>query len=1718
MADGPVIVSSNPFGDIKPYCGRIYHSEPDKWGDILPWEFPQNASRADEEAFLRNYFTDSEIYSRGGAFGEGLGFRFLKQVWYCIALWNLNHKIPAIVDEWFQQNQELVNDPGMVKHICKDDASLDTFGFTTEQQKLYGEKILNWVIKNIQYKVKHPAGEQDAKQPPPSPIETAAEPAAPVTDSVLPKTSPETVRQPEGSRSAVVSNASLSVPESTPKITNSVPGSSRTTERFPDASWNASQSPASAMYSMGEGGYMQQPSRARGNSNNNRRYGGNTGPGRSDPRQNQPYQTQMYGASPHFNTVVPSIGDVRMHPMLNPARYAYGGPPDFGLPPQYVQQQMPQQMHPMHHMPGDPAPSGPYGNTTQQQYGPPFPPPPQEMHMAPTGFAPSSQPNPYYNSQAAMNDRSNERYNNRNFSDNDPFPTAEDASYRRGPGKRRDSEVSRGDKTRGGYTSGRGRGSRGRNSFTGPRPQQELFTGDGQFKHNYRQQSGEYEFQAEPYHANRNRRGSTNSQSWRSKNERPQVQQDENQSSGRIVSGPGYGAPGPVPGMSGVPPPGLPPPGLAPPGFNGSVNRPWERNDRQTIAVQPSRPTQPSFPQNHATGAIHDERDPRANAFPGKLLTKTNIGVECGYVRKVVVFDVPDTVTDLEISKALGAGTFENLNRRRGLTSKDGSQHVYVLLDNHLAARTALSKNRTGTIGGRELRVEVPREYWDPEHSSYPGYGAPWTHSNRSGSAKQARQPEEMHTAQNSSAAAAAPQENERPTVNRSAASLPEEPVSGDSTPTAKSSADDKKLKELLSGDTTPTASGASTPNGTIRQNKNNKKNKKMKKQQQPGTHGEALQAAFAKHQRTESGGDHADARSDTSTATVVRATPTKDAKVDKVKQASVGDEDTKPTQLVLDTDRKASVQSDDAQTKSEPTFSPELQMTAQFPKVSMPQAEKAAEYAKKADEVEKTVANTVQPFHGPPKAQRTAASEEAGTMNSKATDKLPHHNAGGKANSKPGVEETVDVIAQPAPPSASVSPQKSEDDQADESFHTANGSPHGSSDGRKKEDRASEESNDTAVTAIYTPGTTGETNMSETNDDKSIDKAVGSPQASPKSPASPKTAKKAPVPLPKIKVAEPVSVVGRSDDKVDSATQSAQRSASGPGLSVPPTPAFETAPSTPAMPSSAEKVAPIVDKPQLAKKAEKVKGPAQTESVSVFGKKPKPKKSKPIKGEGSGKVRTDAAGRSFSDATNDSFSRVVSGATTPSMQPDEQPEASQPANDETADAAATMQKFDSKRPSNEETAATGLGVEKDTAKSKAESASDANAEADTATAPASAQSRSQSKSRGVVDSVINLFRSSQPAQPATPETKMDKSSSQPEPADSNAQGTQMDHQIELAALHETHTKVDEADIEAEDRPVAPVAQMVPPADDAGSTDHTEQPFRSFRDSRDNDGVRDSGDSGGRAAHGADGDIGLGIGAGGDDVLETDGKPKKKKKKKSKSKKKKGTADGSTDQVDESVDATPDTDGPSPFAFEFKANSHPTPSDDVLQTPTGSLRSVSDVASNASSHTAGRSSSREQTPTSASVSVADSPARNMIAKKIARGQQGPSHLVEAPTARPTKKKRFPSSAKASEAATSAENDSNTIVLHAETDSGDEVSGHRLDEIMDKSMAERSQNQKRSLLYMYVGPGKRNQESGWEGETTEEAERKFGEAAARKLGTRGNDENARPETTATRKGG
>ncbi|KAF2858243.1 hypothetical protein K470DRAFT_266193 [Piedraia hortae CBS 480.64] len=149
----PMIVSGNRDADVKAVSKDMCRFKPEKFGDLLPNDIPHDATRRNEEDFIRRFFTEEDIYIRGGAFGEGKGFRFLKQVLWSIATYNHEQRIPAIAEEWLASNMSIWTDPENIPYLMRSDVAPMTF-FHEDQVAMYSDKLLRRVIRHIQYKIK----------------------------------------------------------------------------------------------------------------------------------------------------------------------------------------------------------------------------------------------------------------------------------------------------------------------------------------------------------------------------------------------------------------------------------------------------------------------------------------------------------------------------------------------------------------------------------------------------------------------------------------------------------------------------------------------------------------------------------------------------------------------------------------------------------------------------------------------------------------------------------------------------------------------------------------------------------------------------------------------------------------------------------------------------------------------------------------------------------------------------------------------------------------------------------------------------------------------------------------------------------------------------------------------------------------------------------------------------------------------------------------------------------------------------------------------------------------------------------------------------------------------------------------------------------------------------------------------------------------------------
>lgn len=571
------------------------------------------------------------------------------------------------------------------------------------------------------------------------------------------------------------------------------------------------------------------------------------------------------------------------------------------------------------------------------------------------------------------------------------------------------------------------------------------------------------------------------------------------------------------------------------------------------------------------------------------------IGERCTYADKLIAIDVLASRTDdgaLAFFSKLA--DVKHLGRAAALYEHpDGRPrcNLFITFKSPTEARKCLFNKPAQWPDGEALKLEVSKNFWDETHSHY-------VFKSRHEPAFPMSPPEEPRSAEGQVSAI----------LRRTRDTTPVPEASVEATIAA-------PLAEDTSADATPTPSGASTP----KKKKNNKSKSKSKKKDK-----EDLRKASLKNDMDLSI-DTGEANNEMRTSLAPPVKPIEKQRSDseqtevrsKSEPSLVSPNDTIQTNLPVPSSARTEVQ-----TSSEIGFSP-------------------------ADEIAMQLPDDTAPFRTEEEKETTAAWTPARISDISETTTTPH---------------------------------KSDDDPVDDSFHTATGS---TADLAEKD-------------KITTPMQTTTIDISEVPLRKQSDAGD--------SPVSPKTAKRVHVP--------------QLNTRTRLASTSSTSTAKPEGLEPPqppvsaispafPTPAFFTAPNTPAAPhvpckehesdvetspnavkedvksgavqakelqeeavpqpanpSEVEEVSPTTQAPNKHKKEEakpaseptkrpeKAKGPAQTESFSLFGKKKenqkKPKGGK--KGTLKGKPRMDSA--AASEVASDFMSRVVSGASTPAIEP----------------------------------------------------------------------------------------------------------------------------------------------------------------------------------------------------------------------------------------------------------------------------------------------------------------------------------------------------------------------------------------------------------------------------------------------------------------------------------
>ena len=1152
----PVIVSTNRFLDIAPYVLRLCQSDPGRWMSIFPWEFPQDGSREQEEQFLRQVFPDSEIHMQGGVQGAGLGFKFLKQVWYTIALWNLQHRLPNVEREWFVANEDVLSDPSMRGYICDASATLTTF-FTQDFMNTYDDRFLTVVMRDIQYKVRNemrklPAALPASSDIAPEPSVTALTPSftATLPSEVMP-TPADIVPTPADSvptlldRDSAFKGASRSDvgPRRKPfeewKTHNDeiVQPASQTT--MPVSVVSAPVRPPSKPYSpcpdVTDCDNTVANHRESQMEIDYRKYLNSNAAKKGYPFQHRGAKPVYFPDRNHqqyrnFASPSPNHNHVQPHPMHQQMRYQSGPPQEF-MPPVMNQQQYqhgPPPGMPIHSM----HPQQPYGMHGQQHFGP-LPErmpsilwstqPPADSFYAGAGDGLRNE----RHDRTFSNDARNRGNDQRQISHGSNNARTYAAGYRAMP---QDQNVplhdqgrkeSYGAKSRGSISNGRGKGGRGRNpSFSN---QRDDFTPGVPMPRSRAISNSDFDnVRNVAFVRNDRRAGSINQSNWRSGTDRPQ-QQVENE-----------------------------PPGLR------------SYHDRK-----------PSSSSHHT---YQPDLLGRERMYSEDDLNRYTIGKAVTHVTKLIMFGVPNVLSDETIQARVSGYINQNVHVSSNKTRDPAhARHeVWLSFESADAARRVLGMDDSMDLlapWGIRAQIQVPREFWDPTHTKYPGCG------------EYSRANDQVVKTEYGAAQLGAPV---FPPETGFGASLPPlkmgdfvqaQSASKESTPTTT-----RALADVLptdSGDTTPTPSRQNSPK------KNRPKKSKLHSSGHHDLPAKPSYVAVAADKVEGVASSSVDKRIETPAMNMPE-------KSDIAEQTQTSESDLeKPSEH--DGERLfRAIKKEEAETAA-----------AQSDVVSAAAAESES-CEDKAIDISDGAAQAVLNEEHVDDSFHTATGSPSDKNNS-TIDLVPTVST--TTEHPPTDIEIADASTSSQHVPASLAPVNNDDNtvipsaQSPKLFASLDVTKTDLDTGHVPEPSPKQSASPFLISAETETAKSPAPSPSPRTSPSPAPETM-QPNAQPE--VSPEIVKKAPVQL-KLKTDMPAKQVGASLD----ANKSAQRSTSLT-IPIPHTPGFVTAPSTPAVGaghSSATGTPEQVDEatsPILAKKPAKVKGPAVVESLSVFGKKKK--------------------------------------------------------------------------------------------------------------------------------------------------------------------------------------------------------------------------------------------------------------------------------------------------------------------------------------------------------------------------------------------------------------------------------------------------------------------------------------------------------------------------------
>ncbi|KAK5175250.1 uncharacterized protein LTR77_000387 [Saxophila tyrrhenica] len=1584
MADAcpGVIVSSNRYADVEPYATNLYRVEPLKWGAVFPWQFPQNATRQEEEAFLNTHFSPDEIYMQGGAHGEGKGYRFLKQVFYTVAIYNLETRVPA-VEQWFWQqpaNFGLLNDLSMRQFLFADGAAPSTF-FEAHEMRMYGNEFLTVVVPRIQETARVYLAQQEVNKDI-NILDVSRNVTQNIHDTL--RCQLERAAQAKEANNEQASNARISTKQ--PAIVSSQPSASPIVtlpDRSRDVSGEHSNSHGMPTRLPRQGGYA-----------NNSRFNGRSG--HYDTRSRNPSDDHTT-----YSHHVPMDG-----PQPMPPQGYRAGPSEF-MPaiPQGQQLNAMQQQYQSASSQHQPQPQMPLYDPTAA---------PVHQTMPPMNAYTPGQQTFFYNTNAsgvpggAVVSGGYAHGNNgtRGF---------ENGSGDRGK-DRRNSASNRGR----GYNSMRGRGSRGRNSFGSTDAVPYGARGD-----NFAQRGGNAAGSSQ-----RARRQSGMSDSWRSGSDRPQTQV-----------------------------------GQMPTGENMPPNRAFSASDNFQPAPMNHHGGRGSFNQFYGpTHHNYQVMDCRPQDLPGPPpglaslgdsmqahKSRNNPGVPtCGQdwilpedttVKKLIVFDIPGEIPKPILLEAFNQyGKVDAVSRSQSKPWQ-GTQYakpfVFLIFPTSQAARDFFYNKPETWLGGIPCKVEVAREFYGPNWQDKPP--ASMDHS-----ASFADKRKDSITVT---------EEQFTPRILQRG--IDETFAEEDSyTP---GSVTEQQTSRTASRDTTPSPSGENTPKkknkskskkaASLKKSSNNLLKKSVaasadhKAQSETAADSDAVTCAKSGESvnvkpdhAAEQAGKASDVYSDSTNVTQPRVQP-------RPEHALSMDENETP-QLPQDPQWESAshkTAADGSQTipvTLEGALSPGSveQLKADKPQMEEDKVNIAAPALPTSGDKQQLISGAATVHsrlpQGPPPEEQTFREDDKTQTTTQATEE------------KPGQHLNNDGTMMPQLPHSST---------AHDENKTLEGSDQPASSPSPIESGATvalgTRDHPVGMTSAETTSDSGPGSMLKT-----IDEAKGEeePTAGDKVGSEATSATKVntrPSSPTKPTITISTDAGATHDDQQKSDKQSTSGSTIGPN-----TPAFFTAPNTPAVghdASSSDAGGTDISRVSSQdKKAEKPKGPAQTESLSLFGKKKEKKPKAPKKGTLKGKPSSISQhSTGVTEAVSD---RAVSGSSTPALPARETAKAVADGNQSAAE------KVEPAVPT-KATKATKASKSDEIKVPKATDAPGSSAHASVEETP--------SKRKG--NKIGNIFSSffgggAQSQAPAQDVTSIQ----------STAPNASLTDVTDQAHPPRSETR------QSED---VPPASTGGDEEEARGTGQSEEEVEAASDpTRLSSPTANTANYvlvGGSDAQDDSAEVGLGISHTSAHSQETDS-PKSKKKKKKKPKKTQHTA--ATDSAQGST-KEPEVSGPADEAtatmFRFVSN------EATSMTPTDDASQVSD------------STLAQDTPPSAS----KSPAASALARVRALANSSNGHLVQSKQPAWKNKKRVP---RPSEAVVEEEDEEERHVLtviQQGSDTSEEVSTNG-----DATPSSEGGTKGQKLL-LYIGPGRRRDMKDGDGElpTTkdglrplaeEELKREFGDAS------------------------